>query len=110
MKKETVRILLDFRQGPIWISDFNTGEPITGVDVVDNDKIIREINYKISHLYDSYYEFDSHDMPCWFNKEQEKADKSKMLELLKQLNDRLNEINDGSFVVEDLETERVKNL
>lgn len=34
----------------------------------------------------------------------------KMLALLKQLNDRLNEINDGSFVVEDLETERVKNF
>lgn len=33
-----------------------------------------------------------------------------MLSLLNKLNERLNEINDGSFVVEDLETKRVKNL
>ena len=33
-----------------------------------------------------------------------------MISLLKQLIDRLNEINDGSFVVEDYETERLEKL
>lgn len=110
MKKEIIKIQLDFIQGPIWISDVETGQPITGIDIIDNDEKLRKINFEISNLYSSYYEFDSHNQACWFNKEQEKKDKEKMLSLLKQLIDRLNEINDGSFVVEDYETERVKKL
>ncbi len=110
MRKKTIEIRLDFRQGPIWLTYFNTGEPITGIDIVDNDEEIRKINYEISHLYDSYYEFDSHGQACWFNLEKEKKDKEKMLMLLKKLNDRLNEINDDSFVIKDFETERVKML
>ena len=33
-----------------------------------------------------------------------------MISLLKQLIDRLNELNDGSFLVKDYETERLKKL
>lgn len=51
-----------------------------------------------------YYEFDSHGEACWFNKEQQKKDKPKMLQLLSKLKKRLNEINDGSFEIEDLIT------
>ena len=43
-------------------------------------------------------------MPCWFNAEQQKADKNKMLSLINQLKLRLQEINDGSFEIEDLIT------
>lgn len=110
MGKEIVKIQLDFLQGPIWISDVETGQPMTGIDIIDNDEKLRKINYEISTLYSSYYEFDSHDQACWFNEEQEKKDKEKMISLLKQLIDRLNEINDGSFVVEDYETERLEKL
>ena len=110
MGKEIVKIQLDFLQGPIWISDVETGQPMTGIDIIDNDEKLRKLNYEISTLYSSYYEFDSHDQACWFNEEQEKKDKEKMISLLKQLIDRLNEINDGSFVVEDYETERLEKL
>ena len=110
MGKEIVRIQLDFLQGPIWISDAETGQPMTGIDIIDNDEKMRKINYEISTLYSSYYEFDSHDQACWFNEEQEKKDKEKMISLLKQLIDRLNELNDGSFLVEDYETERLEKL
>lgn len=110
MSKEIVKIKLDFNQGPIWISDAETGQPITGIDIIDNDEKLRQINFEISTLYSSYYEFDSHNQTCWFNEEQEKKDKTKMLSLLKQLLDRLNELNDGSFIVEDYETERLKKL
>ena len=110
MGKEIIRIQLDFLQGPIWISDVETGQPMTGIDVIDNDEQLRKINYEISTLYNSYYELDSHEQGCWFNEEQEKKDKSKMLSFLKQLNDRLNELNDGSFIVEDYETERLEKL
>lgn len=110
MSKEIVKIKLDFNQGPIWISDVETGQPITGIDIIDNDEELRKINFEISTLYSSYYEFDSHDQACWFNEEQEKKDKEKMISLLKQLIDRLNELNDGSFIVEDHETERLEKL
>ena len=40
----------------------------------------------------------------------EKAEKNIMLKLIFCIKERLAEINDGSFVVEDLETERLKNL
>ena len=110
MGKEIVKIQLDFLQGPIWISDVETGQPMTGIDIIDNDEKLRKINYEISTLYSSYYEFDSHDQACWFNEEQEKKDKEKMMSLLKQLIDRLNELNDGSFLVEDYETERLEKL
>ena len=83
---------------------------MTGIDIIDNDEKLRKINYEISTLYSSYYEFDSHDQACWFNEEQEKKDKEKMISLLKQLIDRLNELNDGSFLVEDYETERLEKL
>lgn len=68
------------------------------------------LNREIGELFDSYYEFDSHDQPCWFNEKKEKADKSRMLELLGKLNARIAELNDGSFVVDDWETSRVEAL
>lgn len=107
---KTVKIMLDYLQGPIWTSDVETGRPDTGIATVDGDEQLRKINYEISDLYSSYYEFDSHGQACWFDEGREKADKQKMLDLLGKLNARLAEINDGSFVVEDLETSRVKAL
>ena len=61
-------------------------------------------------MFSSYYEFDSHDEPCWFNHEKEKVEKNIMLELITHIKERLNEINDGSYTVENLETERLKTL
>lgn len=108
MKK--IELQLDYLQGPIWISNVDTGKPLTGITIIDNDVKIREINKKIADLYNGYYEFDSHDQPCWFNEEKERSQKHIMLSLLQQLNGRLDEINDGSFVVEDHLTDYYRKL
>ena len=108
-EKQTVRIQPDYLQEPIWISDIETGEPLTGIELIDNDSVLKEFNYQAAQLFNSYYEFDSHDVPCWFNHEK-KAEKEIMLDLIAQIVARLEEINDGSFVVEDLETEWLKSL
>lgn len=92
------------------MSDPQTGEPLTGIDKIDSDTQIRQINSEIQELYFSYYEFDTHGVACRFHYEQEKRDKEKMLLLLAKLNARLAEINDGSFAVEDLETPRISAL
>ena len=47
----TVKLLLDYLQGPIWTSDVQTGKPCTGIAVVDNDEDLRKVNFEISHLY-----------------------------------------------------------
>ena len=56
--------------------------------LVHEDPIVASLNREIGELYDSCYEFDSHDLPCWFNEEKEKADKPRMLGLLGKLNAR----------------------
>lgn len=107
---KNVMLKLDYLQGPIWLSDPENGAPQTGISVVDTDEMIRKLNLAIQRLFDSYYEFDSHGQAVWFNEEQEKRDKGKMLGLFAQLNARLAQINDGSFAVDDRETERIRNL
>jgi len=110
--KEKIIIMLDWNAGPIWGNyiDPDTFKKSTGIDIVDNDEIIQELNTQICDLYTSYYDFDSDGEGCTFNRDREKADKSIMLELLSKLITRLNELNDGSYEIEDRETERIKKL
>lgn len=61
--------MLDYLQGPIWESDPQTGKPETGTDAIDNDEELRRLNHEIQDIFDSYYEFDSHDQACWFNED-----------------------------------------
>ncbi len=106
----TLKISLDYLAGPLWKDEFIDGELKTGIPAVDNDNELQTLNDEISELYSSYYEFDSHDQACWFNEEQEKSDKVRMLKLLSKLNARIAEINDGTFIVDDQETPRVEAL
>ena len=100
----------EFLHGPVWTCEEGTGIVIDDLPLVHEDPIVASLNHEIGELFDSYYEFDSHDLPCWFNEGQEKADKPRMLELLGKLNTRIAELNDGSFVVDDQETPQVEAL
>ena len=79
-------------------------------DFIESDPIVKEITEKIMDLNGSYYEFDSHDQACWFNYEQEFKDRFIWLDLFKRLMARLNEINDGTCVFVDYETEEWEKL
>ena len=98
------------KNGPVWTCEEETGIETDALPLVHEDPTVASLNREIGELLDYYYEFDSHDQPCWFNEEKEKADKSRMLELLGKLNARIAELNDGSFVVDDRETSRVEAL
>lgn len=104
----TVKIMNEFIHSPLWIYDEDSiiDEP----EFIANDARLQDLCNKVENMFLSYYEFDSHNEPCWFNHEKEKAEKNIMLKLISCIKERLAEINDGNFVVEDLETERLKNL
>ena len=110
MKK--LEIILDLDDGPVVTKyyDEKTDRLLTGIDVVDNDEYIQKLNNEIQNLYSSYYKINYNNHPVYFDKDQEKKDKYKMLDLLGKLMKRLYEVNDGSFEIDDRETERVKNL
>ena len=106
---KTVKLMNEFLHGPIWIID-DEGWITDDLPLVNDDPVLKELNERAMEMYDNYYEFDSHDVACWFNNEQEKADKDIMLDIINKIKARLDEINDGSFVVEDYVTEHLKNL
>lgn len=97
MKK--IKLLCEYLHSPIWAYG-EKGLPTSEPNLITQDLLLKELAGKFENIYSSYYEFDSHDMPCWFNYEQQFKDRFIMRDLLRQLVNRLNEINDGSFVVE----------
>ncbi len=105
----TIKLMNEYLHGPIWVYHPD-GISVWKYPLIHDDRILMELNEQASDLFSAYYEFDSHDMPCWFNHEKEKAEKDIMLDLIAKIVVRLNEINDGSFVIEDLESERLKAL
>ena len=109
-QKEKVKLMFDYLQGPIWISDIETGEPLTGIDIIDDDKVLPDLNLRCSELYSECYEFDINNQPCIFNEVTAKKNKKEILELLSKIKDRLDEINDGTFYVEDLATKEIEKL
>lgn len=110
MSKKIIKLSLDILRCPIFLSDIETGEIYTGIKVIDNDPIVKELNHKLGLTYTSYYEFESHNEPCWFNDEQAIKDKNMLLDLTKKLVDRLNLINDGSYEVIDDTTEYLMEI
>lgn len=106
----TIKIMNEFLHDPVWTCEEETGIPTDALPLVHEDLIVASLNQEIGELHDSYYKFNSHALPCWFNEEKEKVDKPRMFRLLGKLNARIAELNDGSFVVDDQETPRVEAL
>lgn len=82
-----LKLMLDFGEGPIWTEYFDEekGRLLTGIKKVDNDKELWDINETIQELFTSYYHFDYNNQAYFFDEEQEKKDKYKMLALLEKL-------------------------
>lgn len=100
----TVKLENEFLRGAVWILGEDGITTEGELPLVENDPIVLEINGRIAEMYDSCFEFDSRNQGCWFNEGKCKADREKMISLLARLRARLEEINDGSFVVVDYET------
>ena len=106
----TVKLENEFLRGAVWVLGEDGITTEGKLPLVEADPVVLELNEEIAEMYDSYFEFDSHDQGCWFNEAQRKADRDKMLSLLARLRVRLEEINDGSFTVVDYETPSLLGL
>ncbi len=115
MEKETVLILLDYFFGPIqcdWTDE--EGRQITKIDIIDSDEESQRLNKEANALWLTLFtpaEF-SDDNPSGFifDRTREKEIAPQLLSLVKKLIARLEEINDGSYVIEDRETPRLQAL
>ena len=107
-----IKLDLDYLSGPIWgdVYSIELHKSITGIKIIDDDKILQDLHNQIQDLFLTYYDFDKDGQACLFNKEKQKADKVRMLELVNKLKLRLNEINDCSFEIEDLITSQYENM
>ena len=100
----TVKMYNDYCHGPIWIYD-EEGRP-SRYSLIDDDIYLQELNEEGRELNDSFLNFHTGE----FSYEKEKANKDKMLSIIQKILKRLNEINDGSFVIEDYLTKNLENL
>lgn len=104
-----IRLMNEFMHGPVWACEYGTGIEADEYPLVLDDPVVSRLNVELGDMFDSYYRFDG-DGSCVFDEDKQREDKEKTLALLADLNERLIEINDGSFEVEDLETPLVRAL
>lgn len=104
--KRVIKIKLDYLHGPIWKEkiDLSTGISYTGIHVIDNDETLQKLDIAAMELYSSFYHFDS---PEAFEFHMDKERGRQLLRIVEAILKRLDEINDGTFVVEDEETVRL---
>ncbi len=108
---KTLKLELDFLIGPIVKDVFSASKNklVTGVEVIDNDLELNELNEKASALYSSFYEFDE-DEACRFNSTIAKEHLDELKELITKIKNRLNALNDGSFELSDMITDQLREL
>ena len=102
-----IRIKLDYLHGPIWKEkiDISTGNWYTGVACVDNDSMLQALNSKAEQLYSSLYSFDEGEGACSFDEEGYEAVREELLFIIRKIISRLEEINDGTYIVSDEATQ-----
>lgn len=90
----------EFLHGPLWVYAAD-GIATTHFDLVLNDPVLKRLNKEAAGIFDSCYEFTDWSEPCIFHRERLVLQKNEMLSLISAMKERLNEINDGSFIVKE---------
>lgn len=76
----------EFLHGLIWW--YYNDEPVSSLELPDfliSDKELINLNNKFEELYSSAYEFDSNNMPYYFNEEYIKKNKKIFIELITKI-------------------------
>lgn len=112
MEKTTILIGLELVFGPI-LKDvqLNDGSFSSGSKIVDDDAILNKLDKETNELWCSLFSKDENSHSGFhFDNKKEKEIAPQLLELIARINKRLSEINDGSFVVNDMVTDHLKSL
>ena len=92
-------------------ADFHS---LDAIPVIDNDSEIQRLNKEANELWVSLFtptEFTNENPSGYvFDADKEKEVAPRLLKLVNELVSRLDEINDGTFVVEDRESGRLEEL
>lgn len=112
MEKEIVYFGLEFLFGPIQkFKENEKGKIITGIETIDKDEILQKLDKDINNLLCSLLSKDSNSPSgMHFDEVKENDLAPQLLEMINKLIDRLNEINDGSYEIEDMITDHLKSL
>ena len=107
--------MLDYYFGPIqfdWTGE--EGRQITRIPVIDSDEETQRLNKEANALWLTLFAPAecTEDNPSGFvfDSEREKQIAPELLSIIEKLIARLEQINDGTYVVEDRETPRLKAL
>ena len=106
-----IQLKLDFLHGPIWKESFDieTDKWYTGVDVIDNNIEVAELEGQIQYLYNSFYSIETEGSYS-FDEASLIASKESLLALMNELVSLLTELNDGSYEINDYVTPALKDL
>lgn len=65
-----IKLELDYLIGLIIKDVFSISQKrvVTGIDVIDNDEIVRKLNLTISNMFSTCYEFDKDDILYFLDK------------------------------------------
>lgn len=112
MDKISIYVGLELVFGPILKDNqLENGSFSSGSKIVDNDLIVKNLDKKINELWCTLYSKDKTSNSGFkFDEVKEKELASQLLEMINKLIDRLNEINDGSYEIEDMITDHLKSL
>lgn len=107
MKEIIIR--LDYLQGPIQKDEFDLqrNQLVTGVEIIDNDIVLQTLDNKAEEIYSSLYGFDKYGQPCVFDEGKFEAEKPRLLALISTILQRLETVNDGSFIIKNEEADRL---
>ena len=102
----TIKLMNEYLHGPIWIYD-EDGYIRIKYPLIDNNEELQRLNEQARKLYDSFYSFDENDNACTFNEDEYKAAHKEMVEIIKKIIQKLEEINNNDFVIEDYITKDI---
>ena len=107
-----LKLEIDYMNGPIWkdVFDPKTCEVCTGIKVIDDNEELAIMDESIQRLYSSFYIFNDDEQSVIFDKQKASENKQELIKMASELLLKINEIQDGSFTIQDNLTEELKKL
>lgn len=92
---------LDYMQGTIWVSDTETGQPLTGYDEIDNNQELANINLKCQNLYSECCEYNRDEGKLKFNEDKFNSRKEEITKLITSIKSIISEIGENKYSIDD---------